>query len=556
MKRSLMWFCFCCLTLTVQAQVPQIISYQGYLAGTTGVGVTATLPMTFRIFSDSTAANPLLKQIFAGVQVTRGVYSVVLDVSSLSFTAPYWLEVEVGGEILSPRTRLTCAPYALRARASDTADYAKAAPGISYIDSSRIAGTIPDNIVTSAKIFDGTIQRSDVQPSFKAPYSDTADAARNVAGIVPVANGGTGSSTQNFVDLTSDQDIGGAKRFSRSINTLMAYQIGGANVLSNSWTTLSVGAATGTGGSANCFVGDSAGYSNAGVEGNTFVGSRAGRSNFIGIENSFFGRDAGFSNQMGVTNSYFGSQAGFSCNADGNSFFGYSAGYYTTQSQNSFFGADAGYNNSTGRNNTFLGCSTGWFNTTGRDNTYVGFDAYGSAAITNASAIGDSASVHASNTMVFGNVIVNRWGFGVDAAAGHAIEVGTNSSNGNGAYLTIGGTWTNASDRNKKENFTAVDGKELLIKIERLPISMWNYKGESQDIRHIGPMAQDFYGLFHLGNDDKHISTIDPAGVALAAIQELTRKNEELTKRVSELESLVKSLAAEKSGSKSIGETR
>ena len=37
---------------------------------------------------------------------------------------------------------------------------------------------------------------------------------------------------------------------------------------------------------------------------------------------------------------------------------------------------------------------------------------------------------------------------------------------------------------------------------------------------HIGPMAQDFYKLFNLGNDDKSISTIDPSGIALAAIKE------------------------------------
>jgi hypothetical protein len=34
-----------------------------------------------------------------------------------------------------------------------------------------------------------------------------------VTGTLPVANGGTGSATQNFVDLTSTQTIGGAKTF-------------------------------------------------------------------------------------------------------------------------------------------------------------------------------------------------------------------------------------------------------------------------------------------------------------------------------------------------------
>jgi hypothetical protein len=40
-----------------------------------------------------------------------------------------------------------------------------------------------------------------------------------------------------------------------------------------------------------------------------------------------------------------------------------------------------------------------------------------------------------------------------------------------GAHLTAAGDWTNASDENLKENFSKVDGEELLGKIEELPIS-------------------------------------------------------------------------------------
>ncbi len=40
---------------------------------------------------------------------------------------------------------------------------------------------------------------------------------------------------------------------------------------------------------------------------------------------------------------------------------------------------------------------------------------------------------------------------------------------------------------------------------------------------HIGPISQDFNPLFEVGKDDKTISTIDPAGVALVVIQEVYR---------------------------------
>jgi DNA-binding transcriptional MerR regulator len=41
-------------------------------------------------------------------------------------------------------------------------------------------------------------------------------------------------------------------------------------------------------------------------------------------------------------------------------------------------------------------------------------------------------------------------------------------------------------------------------------------------------VAQDFYAAFGLGQDDRHISTVDTAGVALAAIQALHQRNQEL----------------------------
>ncbi len=120
-----------------------------------------------------------------------------------------------------------------------------------------------------------------------------------------------------------------------------------------------------------------------------------------------------------------------------------------------------------------------------------------------------------------------------------------------GAYLSGNGTtWTNASDKNQKENFTDIDSEELLKKLSELPISRWNYKDEDETVTHIGPVAQDFYALFGVGSDDVSISTIDPAGIALAAIKKLIEKNsnleqnnEELNKRLEKLEKIIDELS-------------
>ena len=52
----------------------------------------------------------------------------------------------------------------------------------------------------------------------------------------------------------------------------------------------------------------------------------------------------------------------------------------------------------------------------------------------------------------------------------------------------------------------------------------WNLKSQPDEIRHIGPMAQDFAVAFGVGEDDRHINCSDADGVALAAIQGLNRK--------------------------------
>jgi trimeric autotransporter adhesin len=100
------------------------------------------------------------------------------------------------------------------------------------------------------------------------------------------------------------------------------------------------------------------------------------------------------------------------------------------------------------------------------------------------------------------------------------LNVGNTIAVWNGAVLTDGGAWTNASDRALKSDFTAVDAQAVLAKVVLLPIDEWSYKSEDGH-RHLGPVAQDFYAAFGLGADDKHITTVDEGGVALAAIKGL-----------------------------------
>ena len=86
-------------------------------------------------------------------------------------------------------------------------------------------------------------------------------------------------------------------------------------------------------------------------------------------------------------------------------------------------------------------------------------------------------------------------------------------------------TFVTTSDRNAKENFVPVSPQEVLNKVAALPSTTWNFK-DLKDGRHMGPMAQDFHAAFGLGGGDTTITSIDPDGVALAAIQGLNQKVE------------------------------
>ena len=59
-----------------------------------------------------------------------------------------------------------------------------------------------------------------------------------------------------------------------------------------------------------------------------------------------------------------------------------------------------------------------------------------------------------------------------------------------------------------------MDGQDVLASLAKIPIETWNLKSQAPSVRHIGPMTQDFYAAFEVGEDERHISTVDADGVA------------------------------------------
>jgi hypothetical protein len=331
-----------------------------------------------------------------------------------------------------------------------------------------------------------------------------------------------------------------------------------------------------TTGSGNIFSGIYAGFFNTTGSGNVFSGHAAGNSNTTGLQNVFLGFATGQANTKGYQNVFSGAWAGSS---------------NTTGNNNVFSGYNAGFNNTTGTHNLFLGYYAG-SDETSSSKLYIETD-YGSRAapliygdfatdlvgINGVLGVGTqlpTSTLHVTRADGSAQILVEETNATVAArtlfelknngntkftvnntAAGVAwafANSGTDfrlSRQGSGAVefilsndgnLTIQGNLTELSSREQKHNITAMSSQTVLNKVLALPIKEWSYKDSIDNIRHIGPMAEDFYQAFGLGESETGIATLDTSGVALAAIQglneKLTEQDEALAVKNSEISAL------------------
>jgi hypothetical protein len=113
------------------------------------------------------------------------------------------------------------------------------------------------------------------------------------------------------------------------------------------------------------------------------------------------------------------------------------------------------------------------------------------------------------------------------------------------------------SSRQLKEDFAAIDERQILERLGSLPLATWRYKLDPASL-HLGPTAEDFAAAFGLGKDNVTIGVADASGVALAAvkglhqvvgekerqIERLLAEKEEMEQRLSALEAAVEALTA------------
>ncbi len=105
------------LTSAAFASAPTLISYQGYLADDMGDPLTGSFSIAFSIWDAESGGTQLWTETHATVAVDAGAFNVILG-STTPVTADLfadsvrYLQISVGGDVITPRSRLVSVPYA------------------------------------------------------------------------------------------------------------------------------------------------------------------------------------------------------------------------------------------------------------------------------------------------------------------------------------------------------------------------------------------------------------------------------------------------------------
>ncbi|HVF56865.1 MAG TPA: tail fiber domain-containing protein [Pyrinomonadaceae bacterium] len=478
-----------------------------------------------------------------GVQVTNGVFTVQLDFGAGAFDGgARLLEISVrphsadpnspGYTTLSPRQQITSTPYAIRSNTSATADTATTATNATTATTaSGVSASAGNSVVTAINA------------------SSSSVTTAHVSGDVELAPSAqqTTSSTNHLVNLKL---VGSTTLGRPGENSLLSLSASGSYPdnqtydkerfrVDNDGSILSV--ADYSGGINTTAPAEGSGTrfmwyaTKAAIRAGQINGTQWDDAN-IGLYSTAFGENVRALGDNSIAMGRNSVAAGSRTVAIGerNTATGYASvalGY----------GASTSTSSGSPRNGTFVFSD---FSNSACDFTNISNDCQFHPSVTNSfnvRAVNGSffyTSLNLSTSFIFNSTTATMTlaNSKLSMKSDGSTELTSNSGGTSGVSLAAGGgSWSSLSDRNMKANFAAVDTRAILRGVLALPISTWNYKSQNASVRHIGPMAQDFFSTFKVGEGDKTIATIDPDGVALAAIQGL---NEELKDRDARLDAL------------------
>ncbi len=511
------------------AQGTTAFTYQGQLRDG-GTNANGNYSMVFKLHDALTSGNQVGPTVTLASQfITNGQFNASLDFGAVFEGSARWLEISVEGNLLTPRTPVAPTPYSL---------YSAKAGSVSNPTFLGTTGNTPLELyVNNTRAL--RLEPATGSPNLIGGYSGNVVSNGFIGAVI--AGGGAATNPENGDPV---QNIIGAN---------FAFIGSGARNL-----------ITGEGG----VIGG--GFYNTVTNGTGVIAG--GDGNLVGGSQAFIG--AGSENVATGHNSVVAGGSGNRATG-GNAFIG--GGQDNVAGTSSFSVVAGGKSNTASGNQSIVGGGDG--NTASGDYSVVIGGLNNTASANFCFAGGTSANATHQGSFVwssdgsssFSSAAIGE--FAVRAAGGFRFVCGPNSiamlnntvTIGNGDFRVPAGgasfrdpitaaAFNTTSDRNAKQDFAEVNGREVLAKVLALPIQTWAFKQDTA-IRHIGPMAQDFRSAFGLGVDEKHIATVDADGVALAAIQGLNEVVKEkdaeiasLKQRLESLEKAVSTLVQTKNG--------
>ncbi len=564
-SKSKMFRHFCAIFTLIIASALSIaaqnsaFTYQGRFTDSTVAQPTnGTYTMKFRLYDALENGSQVGGELTSSVTVVNGIFTTTLDFTTGPFAAgqALWLEIQVGAATLTPRQKIESVPYAVRSIGAGSADLLSAicAPCVTdsqiiSLDASKINGTIA-NATNAVNATNATNATSATSATTAVTISGTITTAQ-VSGDVELAPSAqqTVSGTNPLINLKL---VGSRTLGTPGQDALLSLSASGTYPdnsthdkerfrVDNDGSILSVADYTGG-------VNTTAPIEGAGTRFVWYAAKaalRAGQINGTQWDDANIGL---FSTAFGENVRALGDNAivvGKNSVAANTGTVAFGEGHTATGANSVALGYGASTSTIAGspRTGTFVFSDrsvplTYSFNSTTPD---IGSQFHPTVTNSfNVRAVNGSffyTNTALTTSFIFNSTTANMTLTNSKLSMASDGSTTLTSNSGGSAGVTLpagGGAWNNLSDRNSKENFAAVDSREILRGVLGLPISTWNYKSQNDSVRHIGAMAQDFASIFKVGDNNTSISTIDPDGIAFAAIQGLFAEIKDRDARINE----------------------
>jgi hypothetical protein len=238
---------------------PDLLSFQGFITDSSGVALDTAADITFKLYKGS---NEIWSQTKAGTVVSNGVFNVILggvgdaSLDTVAFNEPIDLEIKYGNIVLTPRTPLTSAAYALGMRGM----YAVQAEKGGLIAPNLIGGASNNfvaNGVIGATIGGGggwTNSGATSHPdSVMGDWGTVSGGVANRSGQGAAVGGGSSNSAAGTFSVVAGGQANSASGFTASVGGGSSNSAtgSGSTIAGGTSNTASIGGSTVAGGQAN-----------------------------------------------------------------------------------------------------------------------------------------------------------------------------------------------------------------------------------------------------------------------------------------------------------------